>query len=70
MIRVSELKLPLPQAEQPEAPLREQAARLLGIAVDDVASLAVFKRSFDARKGVAGGETGNLYAQQYPIGTH
>nr|WP_239027470.1 FAD-dependent monooxygenase [Ramlibacter algicola] len=30
--------------------MREQAARLLGIAVGDVASLAVFKRSFDARK--------------------
>ena len=50
MIRASELKLPLPQAEQPEAPLREQAARLLGIATPDIASLTVFKRSFDARK--------------------
>ncbi|MGZ5846800.1 MAG: NAD(P)/FAD-dependent oxidoreductase [Ramlibacter sp.] len=50
MIRVSELKLPLSQAEQPEAPLREAAARLLAIAPSDIASLAVFKRSFDARK--------------------
>ena len=50
MIRVSELKLPLSQAEQPEAPLREAAARLLGIAAADIARLDVFKRSFDARK--------------------
>ncbi|MBA2964578.1 MULTISPECIES: FAD-dependent protein [Ramlibacter] len=50
MIRVSELKLPLSQAEQPEAPLREAAARLLGLAASDLATLTVFKRSFDARK--------------------
>ena len=50
MIRISELKLPLAQAEQPEAPLREAAARLLGVAAADIATLAVFKRSFDARK--------------------
>ncbi|GAC1533061.1 MAG: NAD(P)/FAD-dependent oxidoreductase [Ramlibacter sp.] len=50
MIRICELKLPLHQAQQPEAPLREAAARLLGIAAADIASLAIFKRSFDARK--------------------
>jgi uncharacterized FAD-dependent dehydrogenase len=50
VIRVSELKLPLSQAEQPEAPLRDAAARLLGLATSDIASLTVFKRSFDARK--------------------
>jgi uncharacterized FAD-dependent dehydrogenase len=50
VIRVSELKLPLSQAEQPEAPLRDAAARLLGLAASDIATLTVFKRSFDARK--------------------
>ena len=50
MIRLSELKLPLSQAEQPDLPLREAAARLLGIAVADIERLHVFKRSFDARK--------------------
>jgi uncharacterized FAD-dependent dehydrogenase len=50
VIRISELKLPLAQAEQPDAPLRQAAARLLGIAETDIASLSVFKRSFDARK--------------------
>nr|WP_157398428.1 MULTISPECIES: NAD(P)/FAD-dependent oxidoreductase [Ramlibacter] len=44
------MKLPLSQAEQPEAPLREAAARLLGLAASDLATLTVFKRSFDARK--------------------
>ena len=50
VIRISELKLPLSQAEQPEAPLREAAARALGIPPAAIASLSVFKRSFDARK--------------------
>jgi len=50
VIRVSELKLPLEQAQQPEAPLRQAAARVLGVAEADIASLHVFKRSFDARK--------------------
>lgn len=50
MIRISELKLPLDQAEQPEPALLAAAARLLGVTPSDIASLTVFKRSFDARK--------------------
>ncbi len=50
MIRISEIKLPLSQAEQPEAHLRAAASAVLGIAPHDIASLDVFKRSFDARK--------------------
>ncbi|WP_427915233.1 NAD(P)/FAD-dependent oxidoreductase [Ramlibacter sp. MMS24-I3-19] len=50
MIRISELKLPLAQAEQPEPTLLAAAARLLGVPAADIASLTVFKRSFDARK--------------------
>ncbi|MET0310685.1 MAG: FAD-dependent protein [Burkholderiaceae bacterium] len=50
MIRISEIKLPLPQAEAPEAALLSAAAGILGIAPTAIASLAVFKRSFDARK--------------------
>ena len=50
MIRLSELKLPLSQAEQPEAPLRAAAAAVLGLPESALAALAVFKRSFDARK--------------------
>ena len=55
MIRLSELKLPL--SSVPAAPeihplpaLRALAAKQLGIAEADIASLQVFKRSFDARK--------------------
>ncbi|WP_332816245.1 NAD(P)/FAD-dependent oxidoreductase [Ramlibacter sp.] len=50
MIRISELKLPLSQAEHPEPALRAAAAILLGLAPDAIARLEVFKRSFDARK--------------------
>ncbi|MBX3586392.1 MAG: NAD(P)/FAD-dependent oxidoreductase [Ramlibacter sp.] len=50
MIRISEIKLTLAQAEQPDAALRTAAAGLLGIAPDRIAALHVFKRSFDARK--------------------
>ncbi len=50
MIRISEIKLSLAQAEQPDAPLRSAAAGLLGIPEDAIAQLQVFKRSFDARK--------------------
>jgi hypothetical protein len=50
VIRLSELKLPLDQAEQPEGPLRDAAARLLGIDAHAIARLEVHKRSFDARK--------------------
>ena len=50
MIRLSEIKLPLAQAEQPEAPLRAAAAAAAGPADAALARLEVFKRSFDARK--------------------
>ena len=40
-------RLPPPH---PEAALRELAARALGLRSQDIATLAVFKRSFDARK--------------------
>ncbi len=50
MIRLSEIKLPLSQAEHPEPALHVACAGLLGIAPSAIASLQVFKRSFDARK--------------------
>jgi uncharacterized protein len=50
MLRLSELKLPLAQAEQPDTPLRQAAAAVLGLPPEAIASLNVFKRSFDARK--------------------
>ena len=50
MIRLSELRLPLLQADTPEAPLRALAAQKLGLLPGAIASLTVFKRSFDARK--------------------
>src|SRR5215207_1207914 len=50
MIRLSEIKLTLAEAEQPEAPLRAAARRVLGLQPEDIRSVEVFKRSFDARK--------------------
>ena len=50
MIRLSELRLPLAQAEAPESVLRAAAAAKLSIPESDIATLTVFKRSFDARK--------------------
>ena len=50
MIRLSELKLPLAQAEAPDAPLRAAACQTLGVAPNALDQLTVFKRSFDARK--------------------
>ncbi|MDY0107918.1 MAG: FAD-dependent oxidoreductase, partial [Giesbergeria sp.] len=55
MIRLSEIRLPLsalPSSPDthPEAALRAQAAQVLGLADADIATLTVFKRSFDARK--------------------
>ncbi|MCW5649836.1 MAG: FAD-dependent oxidoreductase [Ramlibacter sp.] len=50
MIRISEIKLPLGQAEHPDAALRAAAAGLLGVPGEELASVQVFKRSFDARK--------------------
>jgi uncharacterized protein len=50
MIRISEIKLPLSEAESPEPALRAAASRLLGLPAMAIAKLDVFKRSFDARK--------------------
>ena len=50
MIRLSELRLPLAQAEAPEGALRAAAAQKLQLPEGAIARLDVFKRSFDARK--------------------
>ena len=50
MIRLSEIKLTLAQAEQPQAALRAAAAHALRLHESDLGALKVFKRSFDARK--------------------
>ena len=50
MIRLSEIKLTLAQAEQPQAPLRAAAAGILGLDETALGEVQVFKRSFDARK--------------------
>ncbi|NUN62361.1 MAG: NAD(P)/FAD-dependent oxidoreductase [Burkholderiaceae bacterium] len=55
MIRLSEIRLPLSALPSdpdthPEAALRAQAVQVLGLADTDIATLQVFKRSFDARK--------------------
>ncbi|MBL0422233.1 FAD-dependent oxidoreductase [Ramlibacter sp. AW1] len=50
MIRLSEIKLPLSQAEQPEPALRAAASALLGLPANALTRVEVFKRSFDARK--------------------
>ena len=50
MIRLSEIKLTLAQAELPEPNLLAAAAGALHIQLVEVAQLDVFKRSFDARK--------------------
>ena len=52
MIRLSEIKLTLAEAEQPEPTLLAAARRLLGLQAADIARIEVFKRSFDARKPV------------------
>ncbi|WP_298933265.1 NAD(P)/FAD-dependent oxidoreductase [uncultured Ramlibacter sp.] len=50
MIRVSEIKLTLAQAEQPTPFLHAAVAGILGQAAGPIADVQVFKRSFDARK--------------------
>ena len=50
MIRIAELRLPLAQADAPEPHLLPLAARKLQLPEAAIARLAVFKRSFDARK--------------------
>jgi uncharacterized FAD-dependent dehydrogenase len=50
MIRLSEIKLTLSQAQEPEPILRAAAQRVLGLQAEDIARIEIFKRSFDARK--------------------
>ncbi len=50
MIRLSEIKLTLAQAEQPDASLLAAACGILHLPPADIARVDVFKRSFDARK--------------------
>ena len=50
MIRLSEIKLTLAQAEQPEPALLAAACGILHLTPADIARVDVFKRSFDARK--------------------
>jgi len=50
MIRLSEIKLTLAQAEDPQPTLFAAAQRVLGLQREDIAGIEVFKRSFDARK--------------------
>ena len=50
MIRLSELRLALAQADAPDAALRAAAAHKLQLPESAIAGLSVFKRSFDARK--------------------
>ncbi len=50
MLRIAELKLPLSAADHPEPLLRDAAAAVLAVPAAEIATLQVFKRSFDARK--------------------
>ena len=50
MIRLSEIKLTLAEAEQPNPSLVAAASRLLALPREQIARVDVFKRSFDARK--------------------
>jgi len=50
MIRLSEIKLTLAQAQDPAPTLLAAAQRVLGLPAEDIARVEVFKRSFDARK--------------------
>jgi uncharacterized FAD-dependent dehydrogenase len=50
MIRIAEIKLPLSEAEHPDAALRAACQQLLGLPATALANVHVYKRSFDARK--------------------
>ncbi|MBU6501395.1 MAG: FAD-dependent oxidoreductase [Burkholderiales bacterium] len=50
MIRLSEIKLPLSEAQDPGAPLQAAVAGILRLAPSDILRVDIFKRSFDARK--------------------
>ena len=50
MIRISEIKLSLAQAEAPVTALRTAVTGLLGVADSALAGIDIYKRSFDARR--------------------
>ena len=50
MIRLSEIKLTLAEAEQPDPVLLSAACRMLALPREHIARVDLFKRSFDARK--------------------
>ena len=50
MIRLSEIKLTLAEAEQPDPVLLSAACRMLALPREQIAQVDLFKRSFDARK--------------------
>jgi len=50
MIRLSEIKLTLAQAEHPDPVLLAAACRMLALPREQIAHVELFKRSFDARK--------------------
>jgi uncharacterized FAD-dependent dehydrogenase len=50
MIRLSEIKLTLAEAEHPDPVLLSAACRLLALPREQIARVELFKRSFDARK--------------------
>ncbi len=50
MIRLSEIKLTLAEAETPLPALAAACSRILGVPVSGIAEIRIFKRSFDARK--------------------
>jgi uncharacterized FAD-dependent dehydrogenase len=50
MIRLSEIKLTLAEAEHPDPVLLAAACRLLALPREQIAQVDLFKRSFDARK--------------------
>jgi uncharacterized FAD-dependent dehydrogenase len=50
MIRLTEIKLPLSQAEHPEPALLQSVCTVLALPPEGIANVHIFKRSFDARK--------------------
>ena len=50
MLRLSEIKLTLAEAEHPDPVLLAAACRMLGLPREQIAQVSLFKRSFDARK--------------------
>jgi len=50
MLRLTEIKLPLEQADQPDALLRDAIVQRLQIAAHELASYSIYRRGYDARK--------------------